>query len=219
MIHRLMRSFGTMLLVFASLTAVGCSQKDNRIELLDAEPPDEVGCYRATSIRPIWFKEGSTSFLYEDEFWRASRRLLDIWGRDRGYFIVEGHVDHHEAEKVDGQRLSQKRAELVAKALEDMGIPRQNIIAVGRADSIYDTPYFDGSRIAPINRRVQINPTHWGWTCREHMLIRYSIFLTQKCQRGDAIDPNLRQRCEQTLSLLPSVHRELLKTGKLGENP
>jgi hypothetical protein len=217
--YRLMQLFGVTLLVCVSLVASGCSQKDSRVELLDAEPPNEVGCYRATSIRPIWFREGSTSFLYEDEFSRASSRLLDIWERDRGYFIVEGHVDRHEADKGDGRTLSQKRAELVAKALEGLGISEEKIIPVGRSDSIYDTPYSTGSRVAPINRRVQIIPTHWGWTCREHMLIRYTMFLTQYCQGSGASDLNIRQRCEQTLNRLPPIHHELLRTGKIGESP
>ena len=216
--ERLFKLFGILFPVVILLSVSDCTQREGRVELLDAKPPDEVGCYHATSIRPIWFKEGSTSFLYEDGFWRASRRLLDIWERDRGYFIVEGHVDHHEADIGDGQILSISRAELVAKALEDMGIPQENIIPVGRADSRYDTPYDPGSRVAPINRRVQITPTHCGWTCREHMLIRYTMFLTQNCQGAGPADPNLRQRCEHTLNRLPAIHHELLRTGKVNAN-
>ena len=216
--HRLFKLFEKLFPVMVLLAAAGCSQREGRVALLDAEPPDEVGCYRATSLRPVWFKEGNTSYLYEDEFWRASRRLLDIWERDRGYFIVEGHVDHHEADKGDGQILSKSRAKLVAKALEDMGIPQENIIPVGRADRRYDTPYDPGSRVAPINRRVQITPTHWGWTCREHMLIRYTMFLTKNCQGAGPADPDLRQRCEDTFNRLPAVHQELLRTGRTDAN-
>ena len=211
--HRLFKLFEKLFPVMVLVAAAGCTQREGQVALLDAEPPDEVGCYRATSLRPVWFKEGNTSYLYEDEFWRASRRLLDIWERDRGYFIVEGHVDHHEAATGDGQRLSQRRAEVVASALENLGIPKGSIIPVGRSNTMPESRFEQGSSRA--NRRVQITPTHWGWTCREHMLIRYTIFLSQNCQGAGPADPNLRQRCEQTLNRLPAIHHELLQTGRV----
>jgi flagellar motor protein MotB len=213
--HRLMQLFGVTLLVCVSIVASGCSQKDSRVELLDVEPPVEVGCLRVDSIRSIQFDEGS-AFLIPDEFRRSSVPLPGIWKQERGYFIVEGHVDNHEAATGDGQRLSQRRAEVVASALENLGVPRGNIIPVGRSNTQPESRFDQGRSRA--NRRVEIIPTHWGWTCREHMLIRYTMFLTLYCQGEGASDLNIRLRCEQTLNRLPSIHHELLRTGKIGEN-
>jgi hypothetical protein len=206
-------------LIGLALTLSSLAHADERFELLDAQPPSGLGCFvNLQSVRPIWFKEDSTSFLYDDELWRASRSLLVIWEEDRGYLIVEGHVDHHEADIGDGQDLSRRRAELVAKALEELGIPREYIIPVGRADSRYHTSYDPGSRIAPINRRVQIIPTHRGRKCNQHFLIRYAIFFSQNCQGRQADDPIMRQRCEQVIEGIPMEHRELMRTGKVGPN-
>ena len=213
--HRLFKLFELLFPVMVLLAASGCSQREGRVALLDAEPPDEVGCYRATSIRSIQFDEGS-AYLIPDEFSRSSIHLPGIWKQERGYFIVEGHVDNHEASTEDGQRLSQRRAEVVASALENLGIPKGNIIPVGRSNTMPESRFDQGSRRA--NRRVQITPTHWGWTCRVHMLIRYSMFLTQNCQGAGPADPNLRQRCEHTLNRLPATHHELLRTGKVNAN-
>jgi hypothetical protein len=210
--HRIFKLFENLFPVMVLLAAAGCSQREGRVALLDAEPPDEVGCYRIASIRSIQFDEGS-AFLIPDEFRRSSIHLPGIWKQERGYFIVEGHVDNHEASTEDGQRLSQRRAEVVASALENLGIPKGNIIPVGRSNTIPESRFDQGSSRA--NRRVQITPTHWGWTCREHMLIRYTMFLTQNCQGAGPADLNLRQRCEQTLNRLPAIHHELLQTGRV----
>jgi len=213
--HRLFKMFGILFPIIALLAATGCTERGGWVELLDAEPPDEVGCYRIASIRSIQFDEGS-AYLIQDEFRRSSIHLPGIWKQERGYFIVEGHVDNHEASTEDGQRLSQRRAEVVASALENLGIPKGNIIPVGRSNTMPESRFDQGSSRA--NRRVQITPTHWGWTCREHMLIRYTMFLTQNCQGAGPADPNLRQRCEHTLNRLPAIHHELLRTGKVNAN-
>jgi hypothetical protein len=213
--HRLFKLFEMLFPVMVLVAAAGCTQREGRVELLDAKPPDEVGCYRATSIRSIQFDEGS-AYLIPDEFRRSSVPLPDIWKQERGYFIVEGHVDNHEAATGDGQRLSQRRAEVVASALANLGVPKGNIIPVGRSNTKPESRFDQGRRRA--NRRVEIIPTHWGWTCREHMLIRYTMFLTQNCQGAGPADPNLRQRCEHTLNRLPAIHHELLRTGKVDAN-
>jgi len=213
--QRFFKMFGILFPVIALLAGTGCTQRDGWVELLDAKPPDEVGCSRIASIRTIQFDEGS-AYLIPDEFRRSSINLPGIWKQERGYFIVEGHVDNHEASTEDGQRLSQRRAEVVASALENLGIPKGNIIPVGRSNTMPESRFDQGSSRA--NRRVQITPTHWGWTCREHMLIRYTMFLTQNCQGAGPADPNLRQRCERTLNRLPAIHHELLRTGKVNAN-
>ena len=218
MVTNLLRLLRFVLPTWCFLTLASNVHGEDHFDLLDAPPPPELGCLlHLQAIRPIWFKEGSTVFLFEDEFWRASRPLLPIWERNRGYLIVEGHVDHHEADTGDGQDLSRRRAERVAEELESIGIPREFIVPVGRADTLYDTSYDPGSRVAPINRRVQIIPTHWGRTCNEHFLIRYAIFFSQNC-RGDSInDPTIQQRCEQVINAVPTIHRDLVRTGKVGE--
>ena len=72
-------------LIGLALTLSSLAHADERFELLDAQPPSGLGCFvNLQSVRPIWFKEDSTSFLYDDELWRASRSLLVIWEEDRG---------------------------------------------------------------------------------------------------------------------------------------
>jgi hypothetical protein len=218
MVTSLFRLVRFVLPTFWFLTLASNVHGEDRFNLLDASPPPGLGCLiHLQAIRPIWFKEGSTAFLFEDEFWRASRALLIIWETDRGYLIVEGHVDHHEADTGDGQDLSRKRADRVAEELEKIGIPREFIVPVGRADTRYDTSYDPGSRVAPINRRVQIIPTHWGRTCNEHFLIRYTMFFSQNCRGNSVNDPTILQRCEQAINAIPTIHRDLVRTGKIGE--
>ena len=212
---RLFKLFRILFPVVILLAVSGCTQREGRVELLDAEPPDEVGCSRITSVRTIQFDEGS-AFLIPDEFRRSSIALPGIWEKERGYFIVQGHVDNHEAATGDGRRLSQRRAEVVASTLENLGIPKGNIIPVGRSNTMPESRFDQGSSRA--NRRVEIMPTHWGWTCREHMLIRYTMFLTQNCQGAGPADPNLRERCEHTMNRLPAIHHELLRTGRVNAN-
>jgi len=209
----LLRIIFSLLLV---LFGAACSEKPDPFAMSSNEqlgrPP--LYCRTMEGIWPTFFEQPGGTTFHKDVFQeRHPYNLLKIWQQDGGYFLVEGHVDRKEASTGQGERLSRARAEAVARAIEELGIPRERIFAVGRSDAYPWVVQLPGITSEPSNRRVEINPSHWGRRCEEDLLIRLAIVLYTQCRREANPDAATEAKCERELRRMPAIHRHFFMGG------
>ncbi|MFM7303536.1 MAG: OmpA family protein, partial [Alphaproteobacteria bacterium] len=167
------------------------------------------------------FKEGSTEMLAtEDAFRKDVEWLLKSPQRDRGFIVIEGHVDHHEADTRNGKNLSLRRAEVVADKFAALGLDRRYLVPVGRGDSIpYQIYYPPGSRVEPGNRRASFIPTSFNRTCDEYFLLEDAFFYLQNCRgmQSSLIGrASTRDLCERVIRNVPEGLQEIVRSGRIG---
>ena len=190
-----------------------CSERSDPFAMLSNEQlaPAPLYCRPLEGLLPTFFEQPGSIAFHKADFEKRHRYLPEIWRQDGGYFLVEGHVDRQEASTGQGERLSRARAEAVARAIEELGIPKEYIFAVGRSDAypwVVQTP---GSTSELGNRRVEINPSHWGRRCWEDFLIRLAIVLSAQCRRKANPDAATAARCETELRRMPAIHRHFFR--------
>jgi hypothetical protein len=208
----LLRIIFSLLLV---LFGTACSQKSDPFDMSSNEqlgrPP--LYCRTMEGLPPTFFMQSGSSAFYKDHFLKRHSHLPKIWRQDGGYFLVEGHVDRQEASTGQGERLSRARAEAVARAIEELGIPKEYIFVVGRSDAYPWVVQLPGITSEPSNRRVEINPSHWGRRCEEDLLIRLAIVLYTQCSREANPDAATEAKCERELRRMPAIHRHFFMGG------
>ena len=203
-----------MISLLLMLFGAACSEKPDPFAMSSNEQLVGSGlyCRAMEGLPPTFFGQpGSTTFHKGAFETRNRRRLLNIWQQDGGYFLVEGHVDRQEASTGQGERLSRARAEAVARAIEELGIPKERIFAVGRSDAYPWVVQLPGIKSEPSNRRVEINPSHWGRRCEEDLLIRLAIVLYTQCRREANPDAATAARCQTELRRMPAIHRHFFE--------
>jgi hypothetical protein len=208
----LLRIIFSLLLV---LFGTACSQKSDPFVLLSNEQLMTSGlyCRAMEGIPPTFFEQPGSTTFHKGGFEARNRRLLSIWQQDGGYFLVVGHVDRQEASTGQGESLSRARADAVARAVENLGIPKEHIFAVGRGDAYRLVVQLPGITSEPGNRRVEIIPTHWGRACEEDYLIRQAITLSAQCRHDANPDAVTAARCETELRRMPAIHRHFFMGG------
>lgn len=213
-----------IMLACISFLIVGCEDNDRRLAHPIAPQGASFSCIdpRLVIFSGVRFKEGSTEMLATEEAFRKEFQwLLKSPQRDRGLIVIEGHVDHHEADTRDGKTLSLRRAEAVADKFAALGLDRRSLVPVGRGDSIPELSYSPGpgSRVEPANRRASSNPTWFNRTCDEYLLLQNALFYLQNC-RG--IQANLigrtstRDLCDRAIRNVPEALQEIVRSGKIG---
>jgi outer membrane protein OmpA-like peptidoglycan-associated protein len=212
-----------IMLACISFLIVGCEDNDRRLAHPIAPQEASFSCIdpRRVIFSGVRFKEGSTEMLATEETFRKEFQwLLKSPQRDRGLIVIEGHVDHHEADTRDGKTLSLRRAEAVADKFAALGLDRRSLVPVGRGDSIpyqiYDPP---GSRVQPGNRRASFNPTRFNRTCDEYLLLQNALFYLQNCRgmhSGLIERASTRDLCERAIRNVPEGLREIVRSGRIG---
>ena len=212
-----------ILLMCISFLIVGCEDNSPRLSHPTAPQGASFTCFDPGFVifSGTRFKEGSTEMLAtEDAFRKEFEWLLKSPERDRGFIVIEGHVDHHEADTMDGKTLSLRRAEAVADKFSALGLDRRYLVPVGRGDSIpyqiYDPP---GSRVQPGNRRASFIPTRFNRTCDEYLLLQDAFFYLQNCrgmQSGLIGRASTRDLCERVIRNVPEGLREIVRSGRIG---
>jgi hypothetical protein len=212
------------LLACISFLILGCTDDGPRLAHPIAPQGASFSCIdpRRVIFSGVRFKEGSTEMLATEEAFRKEFQwLLKSPQRDRGLIVIEGHVDHHEADTRDGKTLSLRRAEAVADKFAALGLDRRSLVPVGRGDSIPELSYLPGpgSRVEPANRRASSNPTWFNRTCNEYLLLQNALFYLQNC-RG--IQANLigrtstRDLCDRAIRNVPEALQEIVRSGRIG---
>ena len=212
-----------IMLMCISFLIIGCTDDGPRLSHPTAPQGASFSCFDPGFVifSGTRFKEGSTEMLAtEDAFRKEFEWLLKSPERDRGFIVIEGHVDHHEADTMDGKTLSLRRAEVVADKFAALGLDRRFLVPVGRGDSIpyqiYDPP---GSRVQPGNRRASFNPTRFNRTCDEYLLLQNALFYLQNCrgmQSGLIERASTRDLCERAIRNVPEGLREIVRSGRIG---
>jgi hypothetical protein len=211
------------LLACISFLIVGCEDNSPRLSHPTAPQGASFSCIdpRFVVFSGTRFKEGSTEMLATaDAFRKEFEWLLKSPERDRGFIVIEGHVDHHEADTMDGKTLSLRRAEAVADKFAALGLDRRSLVPVGRVDSIPHQIYYPpGSRVQPGNRRASFIPTWFNRTCNEYLLLQNALFYLQNC-RGIQVDligrASTRDLCERAIRNVPEGLREIVRSGRIG---
>lgn len=195
------------------LLGVACSEKPDPFAMLSNEQlfARPLYCRAIEGILPTFFDQPGSTTFHRGGFEARNRRLLAIWQQDGGYFLVVGHVDRQEASTGQGDRLSRARAEAVARAVEELGIPRENIFAIGRGDAYRLVVQVPGITSEPGNRRVEIIPTQWGRACEQDYLIRQTIVFWSQCRREANPDAATAARCEREMVRMPQIHHHFFK--------
>jgi hypothetical protein len=190
-----------------------CSEKSDPFAILSDEQllARPLYCRTLEGIPPTFFEQSGSTTFHKSAFERRNYYLPELWRQDGGYFLVEGHVDRQEASTGQGDRLSRARAEVVAQAIEELGIPKEYIFAVGRSDAYPRVVRLPGITSQLGNRRVEINPSHWGRRCAEDLLIRLTIVLYTQCRREANPDAATAARCETELHHMPAIHRHFFR--------
>ncbi|MFN6267601.1 MAG: OmpA family protein [Alphaproteobacteria bacterium] len=213
-----------IMLACISFLILGCTDDGPRLSRPTTPEGASFSCLdpRFVIFSGVRFKEGSTEMLATEEAFRKEFQwLLKSPQRDRGLIVIEGHVDHHEADTRDGKTLSLRRAEAVADKFAALGLDRRSLVPVGRGDSIPELSYSPGpgSRVEPANRRASSNPTWFNRTCDEYLLLQNALFYLQNC-RG--IQANLIGRtsthdlCDGAIRNVPEGLREIVRSGRIG---
>lgn len=206
-----------------SFLIIGCTDDGPRLSHPTAPQGASFSCFDPGFVifSGTRFKEGSAEMLAtEYAFRKEFEWLLKSPERDRGFIVIEGHVDHHEADTMDGKTLSLRRAEAVADKFAALGLDRRSLVPVGRGDSIpyqiYDPP---GSRVQPGNRRASFNPTRFNRTCDEYLLLQNALFYLQNCRgmhSGLIERASTRDLCERAIRNVPEGLREIVRSGRIG---
>jgi hypothetical protein len=212
-----------IMLMCISFLIIGCTDDGPRLSHPTAPQGASFSCFDPGFVifSGTRFKEGSAEMLAtEDAFRKEFEWLLKSPERDRGFIVIEGHVDHHEADTMDGKTLSLRRAEAVADKFAALGLDRRSLVPVGRGDSIpyqiYDPP---GSRVQPGNRRASFNPTRFNRTCDEYLLLQNALFYLQNCRgmhSGLIERASTRDLCERAIRNVPEGLREIVRSGRIG---
>jgi len=211
-----------IMLMCISFLILGCTDDGPRLSHPTAPQGASFSCFDPGFVifSGTRFKEGSTEMLAtEDAFRKEFEWLLKSPERDRGFIVIEGHVDHHEADTMDGKTLSLRRAEAVADKFAALGLDRRSLVPVGRGDSMPFQSYSPGSRVQPGNRRAAFIPTWFNRTCNEYLLLQNALFYLQNC-RGIQVDligrASTRDLCERTIRNVPEGLREIVRSGRIG---
>ena len=212
-----------IMLMCISFLILGCEDNSPRLSHRGAPQGASFSCFDPGFVifSGTRFKEGSTEMLAtEDAFRKEFEWLLKSPERDRGIIVIEGHVDHHEADTMDGKNLSLRRAEVVADKFAALGLDRRSLVPVGRGDSIPHQIYYPpGSRVQPGNRRASFNPTRFNRTCDEYLLLQDAFFYLQNCrgmQSGLIGRASTRDLCERAIRNVPEGLREIVRSGRIG---
>ena len=213
-----------IMLMCISFLIVGCEDNSPRLSHRGAPQGANFSCFDprlVTGFAEVHFREGSTEMLITDDRFREKFQwLLKSPERDRGFIVIEGHVDHHEADTMDGKTLSLRRAEAVADKFSALGLDRRYLVPVGRGDSIpYQIDDPPGSRVQPGNRRASFNPTRFNRTCDEYLLLQDAFFYLQNCrgmQSGLIGRASTRDLCEMAIRNVPEGLREIVRSGRIG---
>ena len=212
-----------IMLMCISFLIVGCTDDGPRLSHPTAPQGASFSCFDprlVTGFSEVHFREGSTEMLITDDRFREKFQwLLESPDRDRGFIVIEGHVDQHEADTRDGKNLSLRRAKVVADKFAALGLDRRSLVPVGRGDSMPFQSYSLGSRVEPVNRRAAFIPTWFNRTCNEYLLIQKALFYLQNCrgmQSGLIGQASTRDLCERTIRNVPEGLREIVRSGRIG---
>jgi hypothetical protein len=210
------------LLACISFLIFGCTDDGPRLSHPTAPQGASFSCIDPGFVvfSGTLFKEGSTEMLGTDDAFRKEFDwLLKSPERDRGFIVIEGHVDQHEADTRNGKNLSLQRAEVVADKFAALGLDRRYLVPVGRGDSMPFQSYSPGSRVQPGNRRAAFIPTRFNRTCDEYLLLQNALFYLQNC-RGIQVDligrASTRNLCERAIRNVPEGLREIVRSGRIG---
>jgi len=92
---------------------------------------DETGCEKVIVLRDIGVNFAFDSYKITPKYLEEIKKVANFMGENPGYRVVlSGHTDSVGAEAYN-QKLSEKRANAVAKALEELGVSADKITAVG----------------------------------------------------------------------------------------
>jgi hypothetical protein len=211
------------LLACISFLILGCTDDGPRLSHPTSPQGASFNCIDPRLVidfSEVHFREGSTEMLITDDRFRQKFQwLLKSPDRDRGFIVIEGHVDQHEADTRNGKNLSLRRAEVVADKFAALGLDRKSLVPVGRGDSMPFQSYSPGSRVEPANRRAAFIPTWFNRTCDEYLLIQKALFYLQNCrgmQSGLIGQAGTRDLCERTIRNVPEGLREIVRSGRIG---
>ena len=92
---------------------------------------DETGCEKVIVLRDIGVNFAFDSYKITPKYLEEIKKVANFMGENPGYRVVlSGHTDSVGAEAYN-QKLSEKRANAVAKALEELGVSADKITTVG----------------------------------------------------------------------------------------
>ena len=92
---------------------------------------DETGCEKVIVLRDIGVNFAFDSYKITPKYLEEIKKVANFMGENPGYRVVlSGHTDSIGAEAYN-QKLSEKRANAVAKALEELGVSADKITTVG----------------------------------------------------------------------------------------
>lgn len=92
---------------------------------------DETGCEKVIVLRDIGVNFAFDSYKVTPKYLEEIKKVAEFMSENPGYRVVlEGHTDSVGAEAYN-QKLSEKRANAVAKALEGLGVSANKITTVG----------------------------------------------------------------------------------------
>ncbi|MCA3364320.1 MAG: OmpA family protein [Roseomonas sp.] len=212
-----------IMLMCISFLIIGCTDDGPRLSHPTAPQGANFSCIDprlVTGFAEVHFREGSTEMLITDDRFREKFQwLLKSPERDRGFIVIEGHVDHHEADTMDGKTLSLRRAEAVADKFSALGLDRRYLVPVGRGDSMPFQSYSPGSRVEPANRRASFNPTRFNRTCDEYLLLQDAFFYLQNCRGMQSRligRASTRDLCERAIGNVPEGLQEIVRSGRIG---
>ena len=115
---------------------------------------DETGCEKVIILRDLGVNFAFDSYKITPKYLEEIKKVAEFMGENPSYRVVlEGHTDSVGAEAYN-LKLSEKRANAVAKALEDLGVSASKIttIGYGEAKPIADNKTKEGRAE---NRRVE----------------------------------------------------------------
>ena len=92
---------------------------------------DETGCEKVIVLRDIGVNFAFDSYKITPKYLEEIKKVANFMGENPGYRVVlSGHTDSVGAEAYN-QKLSEKRANAVAKALEELGVSADKITSIG----------------------------------------------------------------------------------------
>lgn len=149
-----MRFVAVVVCVALAGLAAGCVPSRDKVELPDSVPVDRG---LSADIRYVFFLPGKAGLAPDGTAAIAAAVVEDARRRARGpapRLIVTGHADAG-GDPAAAQRLSLRRARLVAERLKAAGIPpgRITVAGAGAADPLLPAP---PGQAEPANDRVEI---------------------------------------------------------------
>ncbi|MBR8465159.1 OmpA family protein [Campylobacter sp. faydin G-140] len=96
---------------------------------------DENGCEKVIVLRDLGVNFAFDSYKVSPTYATEIKKVADFMAKNDGYrVLLAGHTDSVGAEAYN-QKLSEKRAEAVAKTLEDFGVSADKITTVGYGET------------------------------------------------------------------------------------